>query len=249
MTKVNPDDYTLRSPTQPTKPAPRQGVHFWLPQPYLLVTPAADGSENFQWLYLQDYDHEYAVDYSSTLAALNLDVQTQNGPLKSVGVKIDSSALVSKATTDAAGRPGTQLARCQRPQRQRPRRQRPGRHQPNIRKPLRCRPRRHQPTVGKYGHDLTDYPGLTLLDQWLRRRTKRSLSSTAIVQYLWAKAALHGSKTLPSKLHRRAVDRLKSAEQHPLLGEHRPLRAGEMIQRLAKSGRPRKSTAAKQRGA
>jgi len=102
VTQVDPSLYTYGSTAPGGSETAPQGVHFWLPQPYLLVTPAMDGSETFQWLFLQDYSHEYAVDYTSFLASLNVDVQTQNGILKSVGLKADSSALASKFVTDAA---------------------------------------------------------------------------------------------------------------------------------------------------
>jgi hypothetical protein len=104
VSKVNPEDYSSDPVLVASRDAgskPINGLHFWLPQPYLLVTPTADGSETFQWLYLQDYDREYVVNFSSKFASLNLDVQTQNGILKSVGVKADSSALASKTVADA----------------------------------------------------------------------------------------------------------------------------------------------------
>jgi len=77
------------------------GVHYWLPKTFLLVTPQADGTVTYQWLYLPNRNREYVVEQSSFLAAFTFDIQVNNGLLKSIGAKEDSTALAAKFATDA----------------------------------------------------------------------------------------------------------------------------------------------------
>ena len=89
-----------------------------------------------------------------------------------------------------------------------------------------------------YAHDLEDCEGLNALHQGLREDTRGKLPSRALVEYLWAKAALRVKRELPGELRRATLRRLQSAEQHDLLGEHRRQRARELIQRCGLSPKP-----------
>ena len=86
----------------PVKDASTVGLRYWLPQPYLLMTPQADGSATYQWLYLPDSSQEYAVVMSSYFSTFKIDVQRDNGLLKSVALNMDSSAIAAKVESDVA---------------------------------------------------------------------------------------------------------------------------------------------------
>jgi hypothetical protein len=78
------------------------GIRYSLPATYLLVTPSANGSATYTWLYLPDTTQQYAVEADNFLTMSTLDVQTENGLLKQVGQSMDSSAVASKALSSYA---------------------------------------------------------------------------------------------------------------------------------------------------
>lgn len=84
------------------------GITYSLPQTYLLVTPAADGTVNYQWLYLPDERHQYTVKSSAFLAKYTSDLQLENGLLKQFGGQQDTtdvtSQLAKSLATIAAGK-------------------------------------------------------------------------------------------------------------------------------------------------
>jgi len=81
-----------------------------------------------------------------------------------------------------------------------------------------------------YGHDLEDQKGIHQLDEWLRRGSNRSLPSFGIVNYIWAKASLRDAARFSPRSRRVAADRLKLAEQHGHLGDHRRRRITDLIE-------------------
>jgi len=80
------------------KPAPTkdEGLTYSLPATYLLVTPSADGTVTYQWLYLPDERYRYTVKASGFLSKYSLDVQRQNGLLKQVGASSDTTGVTSQ---------------------------------------------------------------------------------------------------------------------------------------------------------
>ncbi len=78
------------------------GLRYSLPAPYLLVTPAADGSASYTWVYLPDTRQQYVVNSKSFLAQSTLDVQTQNGLLKQVGQSLDATSVGAQALSTYA---------------------------------------------------------------------------------------------------------------------------------------------------
>jgi hypothetical protein len=78
-----------------------EGLHFSLPTTFLLVTPQADGTVGYKWVYLPDSDREYVIQQNSMLSKFTLDIKVTNGLLTSAGVKQDSSVIPAKLATDA----------------------------------------------------------------------------------------------------------------------------------------------------
>lgn len=86
------------------------GLRYYLPQVFLQVTPAADGTITVEKLYLPDRRHQYAVSASSYLSAHTLDVERdEKGFLKSVVFSADSSAVAQQALTSAANLRAAQI--------------------------------------------------------------------------------------------------------------------------------------------
>jgi hypothetical protein len=78
------------------------GISYSLPQTYLLVSPAADGTVTYQWLYLPDERRQYNIQSSTVLAKYTLDVQLENGLLKQVGGQQDSTGVSSQLLKSVA---------------------------------------------------------------------------------------------------------------------------------------------------
>jgi hypothetical protein len=72
-----------------------QGVHYYLPQPFILVTPASDGLK-YQKLLLPDLDAEYTVDIRSYMTTYNSDIKVQGGLLQTVTLNVDNSAVATQ---------------------------------------------------------------------------------------------------------------------------------------------------------
>src|ERR1017187_6219018 len=51
-----------------------EGVHYYLPKPFIVATPQADGTVNFDIIYLPDKSHEDAVQPVSTLSAYTFQI-------------------------------------------------------------------------------------------------------------------------------------------------------------------------------
>jgi hypothetical protein len=79
-----------------------EGLRYYLPRPYLLVTPGADGTITVTKKYLPDLDRQYAVTSKSYLAKhkLNVDISDE-GFLTAFGSKSDSTDF-AKATLEKA---------------------------------------------------------------------------------------------------------------------------------------------------
>jgi hypothetical protein len=100
-----------------------------------------------------------------------------------------------------------------------------------------------------YGQDLEDLKGLTALDQQLEEGVFDATPSLPIIGFLWSRAALRNGRNLSRRLHHVALERLRWAAQHPNLGEHRRLRARQLLEgshhhQAKKSPRPVKRTLA-----
>lgn len=78
------------------------GVRYSLPATYLLVTPSANGTATYTWLFLPDTTQQYTVEGDNFLTQFSLDVQTENGLLKQVGQSMDSSGVASKSLSSYA---------------------------------------------------------------------------------------------------------------------------------------------------
>lgn len=87
-----------------TKAAPGSaGIRYFLPQPFILVTPHQDGTLTVDKVFLPDPDNEYAVVASSLLGNYKLDIRRdERGFLEQVAFQSDSGALARDAT-QAAG--------------------------------------------------------------------------------------------------------------------------------------------------
>ena len=53
----------------PGNDATIQGIRYYLPKPFIQVTPQADGTMAVDVIYLPDKDHKYAINTSSHLSA------------------------------------------------------------------------------------------------------------------------------------------------------------------------------------
>src|ERR1700743_737459 len=70
------------------------GVTYYLPKPFLVASPQADGTVNFDVIYLPDKSHEYAIQPSSSLSAHTFQIsRDEKGFLNSVEYKADTSMV------------------------------------------------------------------------------------------------------------------------------------------------------------
>ena len=78
-----------------------KGFVYYLPMPVIVVTPQADGTAKVEVEYLPDESKAYTLHAWSLVSSYTLDVQTENGMLKTVSLDADS-AQVTKSAIDAA---------------------------------------------------------------------------------------------------------------------------------------------------
>lgn len=77
-----------------------RGVRYYLPQPFLLVTPKADGLQ-VQKLMLPDLSAQYALDIQSYMTSYKSSVELENGMLKKVMLDLDNSKIATDVVTAA----------------------------------------------------------------------------------------------------------------------------------------------------
>src|SRR5258708_40211062 len=71
-----------------------KGIHYYLPKPFIQVTPQADGTVVVDVIYLPDKDHEYAIHTSSQLSAFTFQAsRDEKGLLSSVEYKASTSIV------------------------------------------------------------------------------------------------------------------------------------------------------------
>ena len=78
-----------------------KGFVYYLPMPVIVVTPQTDGTATVELEYLPDESKAYTLQAHSLVSNYTLDVQTENGLLKTVSLDADSAQTV-KAAVDAA---------------------------------------------------------------------------------------------------------------------------------------------------
>lgn len=80
-----------------------EGIRYFLPEVFIQVTPAADGTIAVEKLYLPDPSHEYSISARSFLSAHTLEVERdEKGLLKSVIFNSDSTGVAQQLATSAA---------------------------------------------------------------------------------------------------------------------------------------------------
>jgi hypothetical protein len=80
-----------------------EGIRYYLPKPFVVVTPRADGTVALDVIYLPDKDHEYAIEPSSTLSAYTFQIsRDEKGLLTAVEYKADTS-IVGQQLAASAG--------------------------------------------------------------------------------------------------------------------------------------------------
>lgn len=77
------------------------GLRYYLPQPFLVVTPQDDGKIEAHWEFLADQSQEYAVDAWSFLGNHKLEMKTLHGLLASVDWAGGSDAVAAEAVKAA----------------------------------------------------------------------------------------------------------------------------------------------------
>lgn len=91
--------------------ASAKGFRYFLPKPYLLVTPKADGSVAVEKVFLPDPENEYAIDTAAYAASYKLSVQLDDhgllkkiiwntGSAESTKAALETVANLSKARID-----------------------------------------------------------------------------------------------------------------------------------------------------
>ena len=96
------------TPVPVDKPSSAKGVIYYLPKPFLIATPQADGTVNFDVIYMPDKSHEYAIQPSSSLSAYTFQIsRDEKGLLNQVEYKADTS-LVGQQLASSAGAAATQ---------------------------------------------------------------------------------------------------------------------------------------------
>jgi hypothetical protein len=83
-----------------TATSSQQGVRYYLPQPFLLVTPKADGL-SVQKLMLPDLRSQYALDIQSYMSSYKSNVELQNGLLTKVMLDLDNTKIATDSVTAA----------------------------------------------------------------------------------------------------------------------------------------------------
>jgi hypothetical protein len=78
------------------------GVRYYLPKPYLQVTPQADGTISVDVIYLPDKTHAYAIDTSSKLSSYTLQVsRDEKGLLTAIEYKASTTAVGQQLAASA----------------------------------------------------------------------------------------------------------------------------------------------------
>jgi hypothetical protein len=80
-----------------------EGIEYSLPVPIVRVTPQANGTMDVKVEYLPDPDNTYVLRTESVVSSYTLDVQRENGMLKSVSLDSKSDA-VAAAVAESAGK-------------------------------------------------------------------------------------------------------------------------------------------------
>ena len=94
-------DLTVRSVTD-GKDATVVGVRYYLPKPYLQVTPQADGTISVDVVYLPDKSRAYAIDTSSKLSSYTFQVsRDEKGLLTAIEYKASTAAIGQQVATSA----------------------------------------------------------------------------------------------------------------------------------------------------
>jgi hypothetical protein len=81
---------------------PIEGVRYYLPKPFIVFAPNADGTVSPSVVYLPDKSHEYAIDTQSTLSSYSFQAATDPiGLLTTVQYATDTTAVASQAIASA----------------------------------------------------------------------------------------------------------------------------------------------------
>jgi hypothetical protein len=76
-----------------------KGVRYYLPKPFIIFAPQADGTVTATIVYMPDTSHEYAIDTSSTMSSYGFQASTDPvGLLTAVQYNADSTAVASQAS-------------------------------------------------------------------------------------------------------------------------------------------------------
>lgn len=79
------------------------GLHYYLPQPFIQVTPYPDGTIVVEVIYLPDPKNEYAIQASSYFGQYTLDVnRTEKGFLETVSFNADSTGVAKQLIQSGA---------------------------------------------------------------------------------------------------------------------------------------------------
>ncbi|MEC5160340.1 MULTISPECIES: hypothetical protein [unclassified Janthinobacterium] len=79
------------------------GIHYFLPQPFILVTPNLDGTLSVEKVYLPDPDNEYVISAKSVLGNYTLAVErNEKGFLDTVSFNGDGSGIGKQLVQTAA---------------------------------------------------------------------------------------------------------------------------------------------------
>ena len=85
---------------QKASTAKEAGIHYFLPQVFIKVTPTADGNVTVEKLFLADPEQEYVISARSLLGSYTIDVnRSEVGLLETVSFNSDSSAIPKALAT------------------------------------------------------------------------------------------------------------------------------------------------------
>ena len=87
---------------KPADEATTVGVRYYLPKPFIIFAPQADGTVSANVVFLPDKSHEYAIDSSSQLSSYAFQVSTdQFGLLTAVQYNTDTTAVAAQSAASA----------------------------------------------------------------------------------------------------------------------------------------------------
>lgn len=79
-----------------------EGIHYYLPKPFLQVTPQADGTVTADVIYLPDKSHEYVIASSSVLSSYTCQIsRDEKGLLLAVEYKASTSTIGQQLAASA----------------------------------------------------------------------------------------------------------------------------------------------------